>query len=68
MDGCNLADGECGAVNLRFLNGECLMTVIWSRQFDAMQLKAPWSRGKIGMASIPGSNQVLDRATGVLIV
>ncbi len=51
------------------------MTIKWDEQFKGLQLfdqvtgmpYNPWKGGAIGYAQLPGSAEVLDRATGQLV-
>ncbi|KXZ51492.1 hypothetical protein GPECTOR_12g455 [Gonium pectorale] len=62
---------SCGASNVDFREGRCLMTVNWGDEFKAQALTrgSNWTRKgwRLGVAPLPGSHEVYDRRAGALV-
>ncbi|GIL82608.1 hypothetical protein Vretifemale_11478, partial [Volvox reticuliferus] len=56
-------DVGCELVHMNFLMGSCAFTIKWSEQFKATEILARPMQGRVGVAQLPGSIEVLNRST-----
>ncbi|EFJ41699.1 hypothetical protein VOLCADRAFT_98288 [Volvox carteri f. nagariensis] len=54
----------CAFLHTAFFNGTCAFTIKTAQQFKTAQLRYPHLHGLVGVAPLPGSSWVWDRAAG----
>ncbi|KAL7535821.1 hypothetical protein ACHAWF_005283 [Thalassiosira exigua] len=60
--------GAASSVNIKhFIDGTCALTYNWGGNFKVHMSRDSKVGGLVGVAPIPGSTRVLDRATGKLV-
>ncbi|GFH27724.1 guanylate cyclase domain-containing protein [Haematococcus lacustris] len=61
------SERTCSRANPAFLAGKCLMTIDWGGVFKSTPNSNISRPGMLGIASLPGSTQILDRTTLKLV-